>query len=260
MEHGARSWLHVQSHFLLAAIWIFDVELNIEEGGQMRSWLCNLAPIHSRTGELRGATVVVQDISAARRAEAALREADRQKDEFLALLGHELRNPMAAISNATELLGRSELPTPQLLRLKSILERQTAQTAKLIDGLLDMARLGRRKVELQRVPLDLRELVRQSVDDRGRQFEGRQLRLLLPETAVWVQADRVRLIQVIDNLISNALEVTRLRGTSASSSRACRGEPVFASKTTGTALNQSSFRTSSSLSGKAVPGRQTASG
>lgn len=191
---------------------IFDVELDVAEAGEKRYWLCNLAPIHSRRGELLGATVVVQDISAARRAEAALHEADRQKDEYIALLGHELRNPMAAIRNATELLGRLEQPTPQLLRLKSIFERQTAQTAQLIDALLDMARVARGKVELKRVPLELLELVRQAVDDRGKQFEARELQLQLPEGELWVLADRVRLIQVLDNLIANALKFTRLGG------------------------------------------------
>lgn len=208
-EKELTSWL---ARVLATGEPIFDVELDVEESGQKRYWLCNLAPFHSRSGELCGAIVVVQDVSAPRRAEEALRDADRQKDEFLALLGHELRNPMAAIRNATELLGRCEPPTPQLLRLKSIFERQTAQTTKLVDGLLDVARVARGKVELQRVPLELTELVRQAVDDRNKQFDGRQLCLLLPDSELWIQADRVRLIQILDNLISNALKFTRQRG------------------------------------------------
>jgi two-component system CheB/CheR fusion protein len=119
---------------------------------------------------------------------------------------------MAAIRNATELLGRLDPPTPQLLRLKSIFDRQTAQTAKLIDGLLDVARVARGKVEVRRVPLEFVELVRQAVGDRSKQFEGRQLRLLLPQAELWVEADRVRLIQILDNLISNALRFTPLQG------------------------------------------------
>lgn len=191
---------------------IFDVELSLTEAGLRHYWLCNLGPIRCGTGGLLGVAVVLQDVSALKRAEAALREADRQKDDFLALLGHELRNPMAAIRNATELLGRLEQPTPQLLRLRSIFDRQTAQTAKLIDGLLDVARVARGKFELQRVPLELVELVRQAVGDRSKQFEARDLRLLLPESQLWVEADRVRLIQILDNLISNALKFTRPQG------------------------------------------------
>jgi signal transduction histidine kinase/CheY-like chemotaxis protein len=148
-----------------------------------------------------------------RRTEAALREADQQKDDFLAMLGHELRNPMAAIRNATELLSRLEPPTPQLLRLQSIFDRQALQTTKLIDGLLDIARVARGKVELQLGPVQVLELVRQVVDDRRHQFQQRERDLRLPLAAdLWVQADRVRLVQILDNLISNALKFTPPNG------------------------------------------------
>jgi CheY-like chemotaxis protein/two-component sensor histidine kinase len=140
--------------------------------------------------------------------EAALREADRQKDDFLAMLGHELRNPMAAIRNATELLARTGQPTPQLSRLQSIFDRQTLQTTTLIDGLLDVARVAGGKVELHVAPVELLALVRQALDDRRQQFRERVLDVTLPERELWIDADRVRLVQVLDNLISNALEFT----------------------------------------------------
>jgi signal transduction histidine kinase/CheY-like chemotaxis protein/SAM-dependent methyltransferase len=148
-----------------------------------------------------------------RRNEAALREADQQKDDFLAMLGHELRNPMAAIRNATELLSRIDHPTPQLLRLQNIFDRQTLQTTKLIDGLLDIARVARGKVELQVAPVQVPELVRQAVDDRRQQFEQREVELRLPPSDdLWVEADRVRLVQILDNLISNAIKFTAPNG------------------------------------------------
>jgi signal transduction histidine kinase/ActR/RegA family two-component response regulator/SAM-dependent methyltransferase len=154
-----------------------------------------------------------RNITELEQVEATLREADQQKDDFLAMLGHELRNPMAAIRNATELLSRLEQPTPQLLRLQSIFDRQTLQTTKLIDGLLDVARVARGKVELQMGPVQVIELVQQVLDDRRQQFQERQLELQLPDQpALWVEADRVRLVQILDNLISNALKFTHPGG------------------------------------------------
>jgi two-component system CheB/CheR fusion protein len=164
-----------------------------------------------------GLSIVFSDVTelerAHRKSEASLREADQQKDDFLAMLGHELRNPMAAIRNATALLSRLEQPTPQLVRLQSIFDRQTLQTTKLIDGLLDIARVARGKVELQVGPVQVQELVRQVVDDRRQQFQQREVELRLPPGAeIWVEADRVRLVQILDNLISNALKFTSPNG------------------------------------------------
>jgi PAS domain S-box-containing protein len=191
---------------------IHDVELFVMEGERRLSWLCNFAPIRDAAGTVLGASAVVQDITPLKRVEATLREADQQKDDFLAMLGHELRNPMAAIRNATELLSRIEPPTPQLVRLQSIFERQSMHTTKLLDGLLDVARVARGKVELKLAPLPIVELVRQVVGDRRQQFERRELDLRLPSGELWVVADRVRLIQILDNLISNALKFTSATG------------------------------------------------
>jgi signal transduction histidine kinase/ActR/RegA family two-component response regulator len=191
---------------------ILDVELFVTRGERTLYWLCNFAPIRDNEGRVHGVSAVVQDITALKRIEATLREADQQKDDFLAMLGHELRNPMAAIRNATELLSRIDQPTPQLQRLQSIFDRQTLQTTKLIDGLLDIARVARGKVELVLEPVEVVELVRQVVDDRRQQFRARTLGLQLPEGELWVHADRVRLVQILDNLISNALKFTKPAG------------------------------------------------
>jgi signal transduction histidine kinase/chemotaxis methyl-accepting protein methylase/ActR/RegA family two-component response regulator len=191
---------------------IHDVELSVRDGDASSCWLCNFAPIRDADGRVHGASAVVQDITALKRVEVTLREADQQKDDFLAMLGHELRNPMAAIRNATELLSRIEQPSPQLLRLQSIFDRQTLQTTKLIDGLLDVARVARGKVSLQLAPVQVVELVRQAVDDRRQQFHARVLELRLPDDEIWAIADRVRLVQIVDNLISNALKFTAPTG------------------------------------------------
>jgi signal transduction histidine kinase/ActR/RegA family two-component response regulator len=146
--------------------------------------------------------------TALQRVEEDLRETDRQKDDFLAMLGHELRNPLAAIRNATDLLAPLEVTTPQVARLHGVLERQTAQMTKLIDGLLDVARVARGKVELQIALVPINELLRQVLDDRRHQLAERHVELTLPEDPLWVAADRVRLIQIVDNLLSNAQKFT----------------------------------------------------
>jgi len=189
-----------------------DRAVDTPEASERRQRLCDVAPTPANRG-VPDAAGKVGHASGAGWAEATWRDVDRQKDDFIALLGHELRNPMAAIRNATELLGRVHGATAELLRLQSILERQTLQMAKLIEQLLDLARVSRGKLEVQRERLDLVELVNHAVDDRSEQFSGRRLRLLLPEAALWVEADRVRLTQILDNLLSNALKFTRSYGT-----------------------------------------------
>jgi CheY-like chemotaxis protein/nitrogen-specific signal transduction histidine kinase len=188
------------------------VELMVTEGERSWSWLCNFAPIRDVEGRMHGASVVVQDITPFKRVEASLREADHQKDDFLAILGHELRNPIAAIRSATELLGRIESASPQLLRLYGIFERQTQQTTKLIDGLLDVARVARGKVELELAPVPIARVLRQVIDDHQQQFRERVVDCHLPDEELWVQADRARLMQVFDNLLSNALKFTAANG------------------------------------------------
>lgn len=140
------------------------------------------------------------------RAEASLREANRQKDEFLAMLGHELRNPLAAVRSAAELLHLTESEGEQVERVRSILQRQTAHMAKLLDGLLDVSRIVHGKIELDRELVDVTELVREVTKDyEGRFAEvGTHLGLNLPAEAMWVEGDRIRLTQVLDNLLSNA--------------------------------------------------------
>lgn len=183
-----------------------DVELTIESERGPKHWLCSFVAIKDGNGEVTSVSSVVQDITEQKRVEQALREADKQKDEFLAMLGHELRNPLAAIRNATELLGlhaRSQRGAPQI---HGVLDRQTRHMACLIDGLLDVSRIVRGKLVLECENLDLLRLLRDVVHDRGPQLEQQKvsLQLDLPETDLFVSGDRVRLAQIFDNILSNA--------------------------------------------------------
>jgi PAS domain S-box-containing protein len=143
-----------------------------------------------------------------------LSEANQRKDEFLAMLGHELRNPLAAIRTATQLMKLVDPDDNRLSWTQGVLERQSTHMTRLIDGLLEVSRIARGKIRLDRETLDLREVLAILVQDRVSQIEGRGLVLqqdFSPEP-LWVLADPVRLAQIFDNLLSNAMKFTRKPG------------------------------------------------
>ncbi len=144
------------------------------------------------------------------KAAAQLRESDRRKNEFLGVLSHELRNPLAPISNAIHLLGHAPAGSEQALRARAVIERQTRQLTRLVDDLLDLTRISKGKVELKLELVDLREVVRRTRDDHRAMFEqhGVELRLTDPAGPVFVRGDPTRLAQVIGNLLHNAAKFT----------------------------------------------------
>ena len=159
----------------------------------------------------------VRSLLRMRRAEQALRrraehltEADRRKDLFLAMLAHELRNPLAAIGTAAGILERQAPQDPREVRMISIIQRQTNHLARLVDDLLDVSRITRGKVELRRACVDLRQVLEQVLVSFRPRAEKRKLTLSseLPDTALWVDADTTRLEQVFTNLLDNAAKYT----------------------------------------------------
>ena len=140
----------------------------------------------------------------------ALAESDRRKDEFLAMLAHELRNPLGAVSTAAYVLGRMDALAPAVVRSVAIIERQSQHLARLVDDLLDVSRITRGKVELRRKPIDLAEVVRDAVESTRQLVEARRHRLevSLPGEPVPLVADPTRIEQVLANLIRNAVKFT----------------------------------------------------
>lgn len=137
-----------------------------------------------------------------------LLEAGERKNEFLGVLAHELRNPLAAITNGLYVLGRTPPDSAPARRAVAIMERQAQQLIRLIDDLLDITRISQGKLDLNRRPVDLGEVVRMCLEDQRAVLEEGVLRVDLPEHAVWVEGDHARLCQVIGNLLHNAVKFT----------------------------------------------------
>ena len=144
-----------------------------------------------------------------------LHQADRQKNEFLAVLSHELRNPLTPISNSLHILDRAVPGGEQAGRAKAVIDRQVGQLVRLVDDLLDLTRITQNKVELQRRRLDLNEIVRRTVEDHRSLFEknGVHLEAEFAQSAVLIQADGARLEQVVGNLLLNAGKFTSRGGS-----------------------------------------------
>jgi PAS domain S-box-containing protein len=145
-----------------------------------------------------------------RESKERLEEADRRKDEFLGMLSHELRNPLAPIRNAVYLLDHAAPGGEQARRARAVIDRQATHLTRLVDDLLDVTRIARGKIELRRARLDLGQLVRRAGEDHAGVFRERGIELAVeaPQAPLWVDGDAVRLAQVVGNLLHNAAKFT----------------------------------------------------
>ena len=147
-----------------------------------------------------------------REARAAAETASKSKDEFLAMLGHELRNPLAAMSNAVQLLDDDRAPPESAAFAHKIIARQTGQLARLIDDLLDVGRVITGKIHLQKATLDLADAAETAINTVQASGDAAQHRLTFSGTPVYVEADRARIEQIVMNLVSNAIAYTPAGG------------------------------------------------
>ncbi|MGZ8225471.1 MAG: PAS domain-containing protein [Methylococcaceae bacterium] len=153
---------------------------------------------------------VASDISERKRAEEVLRLMDRRKDEFLAMLAHELRNPLAPIRNAIQLLKMQTASDPRLTWSLSIIDRQVTHMAQLLDDLLDVARIMQNKITLKIEPFELADIINNAVETSKPLIDSRGQELIVSQTTapLWLEGDRVRLEQVLSNLLNNAAKYT----------------------------------------------------
>ncbi len=178
-------------------------------------------PIRDADGVITGVLSEGADVTESRLtqerlrdSEARLRQADRRKDEFLATLSHELRNPLAAIRNAARLLSVPEVGREHLAGAGSIIERQVGQLATLLDDLLDVARITQGKLELRRTLAPLESIVDTAIEATRPLFEAKrhELAVSLPERSPMLHADALRMSQVLSNLLANAAKYTDAGG------------------------------------------------
>jgi signal transduction histidine kinase len=186
------------------------VEFTYGTSGDARHYEAKLVPELAEDGTVSSLLAVTRDVTAWKKAEIELREADRRKSDFIAMLSHELRNPLAPIRNSLVLLERTAPGTDAHSRAREVLVRQTEQLSRLVDDLLDIGRLTHGKIVLQPTHLDAREVVRASCDAVRPLFEDRGvvLDLEVSSESAWVEADRERLGQMVGNLLNNALKFT----------------------------------------------------
>lgn len=207
-----------------------DVELEIiREDGKTLTLSEYASPLYDEAGKVRGCVGVFVDITERKRAEEALREADRRKDEFLAMLAHELRSPLAPIRNAVQILKALGPIEPRFAWGIEVIDRQVGQMASLLDDLLDVARIMQGKVSLKPERIALADIVECAVesslpliDVRRQEFD-----IKLPEPLFCLHGDRLRLAQVLANLLNNAAKYTGEGGCISLSVSREEGEAVF---------------------------------
>lgn len=182
--------------------------------GHQVAVLAHASPIHDASGKLLGAINVLVDISERKAAEKALSEAGKRKDEFLATLAHELRNPLAPIRNAVEYLRLKGPVESDLQWAMDVIARQLEHMTRLVDDLLDVSRIARGKLELRRQRVDLMEIVRAAEETSRPIIEARDQRLTIsaPSRPIYLEADAARLAQAISNLLNNAAKYTEPGG------------------------------------------------
>jgi PAS domain S-box-containing protein len=191
-----------------------DVRRHRRHDGEYRWFQAAGAPLRDRAGRVVRWIGTWTDIHDRVQAEEALRESNRQKDQFLSALSHELRSPLAPIQNALYLLERAEPGSRQATLAREAIGRQVQHLTRLVDDLLDVTRIARGKVRLRRRRMDLAESVRRTVEDHRPTYARRRvgLELQCPSEPVWVKGDETRLSQVVSNLLQNSAKFTNEGG------------------------------------------------
>jgi two-component system CheB/CheR fusion protein len=196
-----------------------------------------ILPYRSHT-RLEGVVLTLVDIATVKRAEEEAREALRRRDQFLAMLSHELRNPLAAVVNASRLLEVGDLDAETLDIARGTIRRQSQHMARLLDDLLDVSRITRDKIEIRRQAVDLRQAARDALESIRPLLETRTLALhiSIPEQPILVDGDPARLQQIAVNLLNNAIRYTPANGQIWFILRAEKGHAYLTVRDTGAGI------------------------
>jgi len=179
-----------------------------------------------------------REIARSREAEARLQDSSQRKDEFLAMLSHELRNPLAPIRNAVEVIRRLAPPDPKLTMARDVVDRQVSLLARLVEELLDVSRISQGKIALKKEPVELARILSHSVETARPLIDARAqtLAVSVPPAPVWLSADFARLSQVISNLLNNAAKYTGEGGRIELFADAGEGEATITVRDNGTGI------------------------
>jgi PAS domain S-box-containing protein len=202
--------------------------VRVAKDGRRVNISLTVSPIRDDSGRIVGASKVGRDISDRKRAEAEMRENDRRKDEFLATLAHELRNPLAPIRNSLEIMKRAGGNIELIAQARGTMDRQVTQMERLIDDLLDISRITRNRLELRNQSIELATVVQHAVEGCRPLAESyaHAISVHLPADPIHVYGDPVRLAQVFGNLLNNACKYTQRNGRIALSAER-QGEAVL---------------------------------
>jgi PAS domain S-box-containing protein len=194
---------------------VVEFETQVPYAGLGPRWVrASYVPTHGDDGEVDGWVAAITDVTDRHVMEQALLEADHRKDEFLAMLAHELRNPLAPIRNALYILRMTSEPGAANVRVTDMIERQVNHLVRLVDDLLEVSRITRGRIDLRRERTDLAAVVRSAVETSRPQVDaaGHRLDVILPDEPVVIECDAVRIAQVISNLLNNAARYTEHGG------------------------------------------------
>jgi two-component system, chemotaxis family, CheB/CheR fusion protein len=205
-----------------------------------RCYLLRICPYQTPRG-IHGAVLTLVDVTALKKAESDLAEAVRRRDQFLAMLSHELRNPLNAVVSAASLLGASDAPPDTITHAQEIIRRQSEHMARLLDELLDVSRMTQNKMQLRKRPFDLRRSVEDAiiaVEPRLRETNI-EFTCRIADESIGVNGDPGRLQQVVSNLLDNAVKYTPAGGQVRLSVQPEGGEAVIRVKDTGIGIEPS---------------------
>ena len=222
----------------------FETERVRSDGGRIFVSL-TISPIKDESGNVVGASKIVRDISERKkltddlqRLATNLSEADRRKNEFMATLAHELRNPLAPLSNMVEVLKRTDGDRETLTRARGTIERQVGQMIRLVDDLLDLNRITHDRLELRKSEIELSTVIQQAIEVARPLIDSahHDLRVALPGEPVYLNADPARLAQVFGNLLNNSSRYTKPGGTISIEAQAFGDEVVVKVKDSGAGI------------------------
>jgi PAS domain S-box-containing protein len=194
---------------------IHDYEtVRAAKSGRLVDISVSISPLRDETGQIIGASKVARDITARKRADAALKEADRRKDEFLATLAHELRNPLAPIRNSLETMQLAKTHDPIVERAREIIGRQVNHLVRLVDDLLEVSRIERGKIELRSETVEVSRVLEMAIETSRPLIDagGHELIVDGARAGLTVDGDPIRLSQVFANLLNNSAKYTEPGG------------------------------------------------